>query len=336
MLSKELEAAGFYKVLLERIEDGEVHTAAEMITKLDHLNQLAILFRLARALARSLAHTHELELDSELGFDLALARALTRALDSSLALVHTRAEQYDLARTTSLAFDLARTLARARARAREEKLARALAHAADYVEVTVLVLQRPTDMISLVGLDVLTPQTLASLVAPILQAVATIQEIVAQLEGAEFTEPRIAFISHDSPTEIRIEGVARALEILKGFVLPKWREYVEQQAALELQEKQLNLDHLQREVDQMQRRLQRSRFHDRLRTIPEPVLHDAEHQQLARKKFEFQQEKYEFVASLVDHLAPHLAKAQHVAYTTRLLEALNVVFDSPLDFMANV
>lgn len=335
MLSKELDSGGFYKALLERIEHGEVRAAAEMITGLSDEEQLAILFRLARALARALAHTNELAVDSDLGFDLALARALTRALDSSLALVRTRAQQHDLARATSLAFDLARTLARARARAHEHNLARALAHAADYVEVTTLVLQRPTDVVTLVGLDVLTPEALDTRVTPLLKALALIQEIVDQLEGTAFTPPQIVYIAHESPTEIKIEGITRALEVLKGFVLPRWSEYMEQQTDLAIEEKQWRVGQLQNEIHQLKERLQQSHPHGRQRVFFDNDATTAGYDAIARKKFIFQQEKIHIVASLVEQLAPHLSEAEHIAYTTRLLEALDVVFDSPLNFLAS-
>jgi hypothetical protein len=306
-----------------------------MITDLGDEDQIAILFRLARALARALAHTHELTVDSELGFDLALARALTRALDSSLALVRTRAQQHDLARATSLSFDLSRTLARARARAHDQNLARALAHAADYVAVTVLVLQRPTDVVTLVGLDVLTPQNLVTFVTPLLQALAAIQEIIARIEGIEFAPPKIVYISHESPTEVRIEGVARAIEILKGFVLPRWGEYLDQQAELRIEEKQLQVDQLQHEIQQIRENLSRSGQYQRpfgnFNDSPTTV----ESGELSRRKFVFQQEKLQIAAALVDQIAPHFSEAEHIAYTAQLLEALNIVFDSPLVFVTN-
>lgn len=333
MLLKELDSGGFYKTLLEHIEHGNVHTAAEMIIDLDEQDRLAILFRLARALARALAHTHELELDNELGFDLSLARALTRALDSSLALVRERAQRHDLTRTTSLAFDLARTLARARARAHDQKLAYALAHAADYVEVTVLVLQRPTDMVTLAGLDVLTPHTLATHVVPPLQALATLQATISQLEGSVFSQPRIVYISHEALTEIRVEGVARALEVLKRYVFPQWHEYTKQNAALEIEEKQLNANQLQYEVQQMMQNLHRTRRDEPLLSTPNHGSNNAAYTDLARKKAILQQKKIQIAASLVEQLAPHLSEAEHIAYTTQLLEALNVIFDIKLEFM---
>ncbi len=55
MLSKELDTGAFYKVLLDRIEHGEVHAAVAMVTELSDEEQISILFRLARALARALA-----------------------------------------------------------------------------------------------------------------------------------------------------------------------------------------------------------------------------------------------------------------------------------------
>ncbi len=65
----------------------------------------------------------------------------------------------------------------------------------------------------------LTPEWLASSLAPYLQAVAELQRIRDEILGREPLEVEVEMISHNNPVSVRLKGASAALDILQSVIL---------------------------------------------------------------------------------------------------------------------
>lgn len=183
--------------LVERIrrliDDDKIDEAIDVILSLDRVaDKLRTLVFLIHDVSRDLSY-----------YDRTLA--VTRALALPRALAHERALALSRALSRALAYGL--DLSRALSRARDLDLALALSHDLDLAvesakaknDIVIVVLREMLGQqtFSLTGVD-LTPTTLLHDIAPYVNAMSAIQEVLSELQGKEFKQPKIISITSGS------------------------------------------------------------------------------------------------------------------------------------------
>ncbi len=355
MIGEEVE--DFYTKLREKIENGEVDEAVMMVNGLESTQEkIGALQYLTITVFDALDRDSVLDRARALDLDSALALALDSALDRKRALALAHALDLALAFALAFALDSARALASDRDHARALDSGRALALARARVQLYASTIIRcleglvpkqlvsgdeyTEDEIQLAGHDPLTPITLVSQVAPYLQALIDLQEVIIQLTGEPFIEPRIRSISEHSPLSFQMDGVADAIRVVREIVTPWRRKHAQQMAELEVSEKQVEIGKAEVDIQETRARTAQTRAatkaaEKRQSAEIEQLLleNEAKRLQNEEKRLEIHREKLDLALSIVERFAPDLSEKERLLAVTQMMESLTTLTESPLELL---
>ncbi|MFN8372181.1 MAG: hypothetical protein U0694_04810 [Anaerolineae bacterium] len=282
----------FFLSVMAATNADDIEQAVTLILDLaDRQAQIDTLSQLANALvnANALARGSDLAPDLSRSRDLATIHAL--ALDRALKL------DLDLAADLAYALDLAHNLARAHAY--PIRINRVILRVLEVLTNRTAVKYFPpssepaatSTSLSLVWIDTLTPQTLSAVVAPYLQAIADLQQVIHQITNVPPAPATIRHISDNLSVEFKMDGVAQAIDLLQKIVIP-WR-----------------------------------REHANMREQLKTDMHFPEREQ---RKLELDNARSEMALEIVKRIAPELPEEKRLAAVNDLLKALTVPLESPL------
>lgn len=328
----EVKVEDFYTKLLKLIDSVQEDEAFELFKTLKTKSErLGVLGQLTHALANNLANAHAparpRALASALATDLVRASDLARALASALAT--------DLANVRALVHDLDLDLDLAQTRARFVFLA--LGGEVSSIEKSIEEVQSAPSMI-LEGVETLTASNLSRVVSPYLEAVVDLQRTLSPLMGLDFIEPHISLISQNSPLEAVITGVAGAIGIIREMVVPWRRKHAQEMAELAKQREKVEI--AKTEAEAQRTRVESVQKRQDIKKIDDEALSDLklknlqiERMQLENdeKRLDIARKKSEFALSIIEKIAPNASEKARAEYLAKLLPALNVLVESPLE-----
>jgi len=337
--------------VLDLIDSGSIDEAVRIIVEREFSEGSFVVYKLLKVLVGELGKRYDGERLIDLDRPIILALDLNRALDLELESDRTRT----LALTLSLARDLAFALSgdlktligiadiivkslafwlNSEA-ARDEKRQ---GSAQDVMHHTKDGLQEP--LISTMifdGLDRLTPENLSNQVAPYLQAIFDVQQIVDEFEvqaGKVAVQPRIVSISQNSPIQVSVEGIGKAFDIISMMVIPWKRENAKKRDDSAVAQEELKIVVAQAEI--AEKKLQ-SAQNQKLAVLElEQKRLDIREKQLDLDKREREgfEEALRMAFRILDEVAPSLSAEQRIARAIDLTRGMKVIKESRLEIRA--
>lgn len=339
----------FYTVLTQHIEAQEFTQAVEMVLSLHNLaDQSGILSRLTDALADILANTRSTARDRALIHALDLTRDLALALARTLALVRDLVFSPDRALVLETDLDLASDLIRGLNRDLTHSRAfdRSLDRALTYLRAISMILRRlfephgeeilpaieeNSETIRLLGIGILTPETLSTQLAPYLQAINDFQIIVTELENDSPHPVRLRSISQNSPTDINLDGASETIKTIKEDIIPWRKEHAQHLAQIEIGQKELEKEQAEVSVLEARAKARQSQKYNELELDKKRA--EIERMRLKNEKMrlDIQKEQIELAISVIEKLAPSLPETERLAYVMKILKPLQLLVHSPLE-----
>jgi len=187
------------------------------------------------------------------------------------------------------------------------------------------------------GLDRLTPENLSSQVAPYLQAIFDIQQIVGEFEvqaGGVAAQPRIVSISQNSPIQVSVEGIGKAFDIISMMVIPWKRENAKKRDDSAVAQEQLKIVVAQAEI--AEKKLQSAQNQKMAALELEQKRLEIREKQLDLDKREREgfEETLRMAFRILDEVAPGLSAEQRVARAIDLTRGVKVIAESRLEIRA--
>jgi putative methionine-R-sulfoxide reductase with GAF domain len=181
--------------------------------------------------------------------------------------------------------------------------------------------------------QVLTPRYLETVITPYLSAMADVQRIVDEIEGKPPSEARILAISQGSPVPVGVEGVERAVEVIREMVVPWKQERAEALAQLVEKEREATMEEAWAEILEARARAALDQEER------EKLVAQAGNQRTEAGKKEseggplrsdLKQAKVQLAFDIVARLAPDLAEEAKIVQVVRLLPGLETILSSSL------
>jgi hypothetical protein len=210
-------------------------------------------------------------------------------------------------------------------------------HNADLLERAVTsmeIMLNPQDITSAPSPSLLSPDYLATVVAPYLKAVADLQDILDELQGRKPSPTVIRAIRGSSPISVNLEGASDAVQQIEDMVVPWRREHAKAIARLTEQEKHAEIEIKKAEILERRARARRDREEaERLAAEAAKQREEAERLRLGneRLRLELHRSKIQLAVDILAQVAPNLSETDRIAYVVRLLPPLDVLMFSELE-----
>jgi serine/threonine protein kinase len=202
-----------------------------------------------------------------------------------------------------------------------------------YATTTEFILAIPEDEESPFAHKGMTPQRLRNSIIPYLNAIAEVQGIIDEVEGAEVNEVKIKSIQQNSPINITLEGAAKAVQLITDTVIPWRRKHAEAMAFLSEREKQADIESKKAEILEKRARAAKDRAEAK-KVIAEAINQQeaAERLKLENEKLrlELHRAKIQLALEMLAQIAPNLSEADKIAYVVRLLPPIDTLVTSEL------
>jgi hypothetical protein len=182
----------------------------------------------------------------------------------------------------------------------------------------------------------LTPRYLLDVVAPYLDAVAELEQIVSSAPAKEPAEIWIRSMSQASPVSVRIDGVVEAIELILDSVIPWRREHAKKMAELAERKQEAEIAMYQADAQEKRARARRERAEahqaeedllgpQRLAKLKKMELENEE------RRLELERARINLAFEIVDKLEPDAPEERRVSIALRLIKPLGVLTGSPLE-----
>jgi hypothetical protein len=326
-----------YTMVIEAIESGDLDRAVEIIVRLDRLSlQLNILYRLERAMDNDLRRAYSEAVQLNKYSDTALALANDGTLNLRELRTRLRSFGNELARSQALANDVTAALFHMNQinvtilRVFDTLVTPASPLIPDWLQFIYL---SQLSKITLVGIDLVTPQMLTTTVAPYLEAIANLQQNIHQLKGEVPTQSRIIRLSQNSPIEAELGGVAEAVTTIRDLVVPWRRENAKKLSDLEIEQRQAEINSLQiankiaeSQVDQQTLETEKIKLE-----IEQMRLANEERRlAIEQKRLELHEAKIQMALTIINRFMPNMPESKRIAFVNQFIKALTVLVESPL------
>ncbi|MGD2206822.1 MAG: GAF domain-containing protein [Anaerolineae bacterium] len=203
------------------------------------------------------------------------------------------------------------------------------AHAVDPETVGIVLCQGSEPALA----DGLVPQQLASVINPYLSAIADVQHIIDEIEGTPPSKINVLAITPNPPVMASIEGVGKAVQVVKETVFPYKRELAQTMGRLVLREKEIAIEKAEAEAlearagatqDAAEKDQLLAEAADRYAAV------ERSERETKRLRAELQQTKIELALNFVTQVNANLPTRETIFYVMGLLPALEHLINSPL------
>ena len=187
----------------------------------------------------------------------------------------------------------------------------------------------------------LTPSYLESVVTPYLAAIAGIQELINEIDDqdAKSRKIQIRSISQNSPIQVTVDGLTKAIQLIAELVVPWRRKHSESMARLIEQEKREEIKAKSAELVELRARVEKNAI-EKAKLSAEAEKERAEAERIwlenEKLKLELADAKLELVLKFLERINPNLSEKERIAYTTRFLPHLETILSSPLEMKMKV
>lgn len=181
----------------------------------------------------------------------------------------------------------------------------------------------------------LTPQFLTSEVAPYLDAIADLQNVIDLIHERSPSRVLVRSLSHWSPISVSLDGAPEAIKMILEVVVPWRRKHAKTLAQLEEQEKLIQIERLKAEVVQIQANAQRERSEANRNEVEsdsrftqarlDKLLLEREHLRL-----DLEQKRIGLVLEVMEKQGSNLDEDQRLMIGFQLMRPLGVLRESPL------
>jgi hypothetical protein len=209
----------------------------------------------------------------------------------------------------------------------ERERARRLARAREQAQERARELKLKAETILIFDTDEsLTPQYLTETIAPYLNAVAKIQQVIDEIQDNPHKEAKIHFITQNTPITATVSGVAQAVQIIGEMTIPWKRKHAQKMTALAQAEKQAQIQMLNAEVSESKAWTEKERAKAEAKRI------ESEQMRLENEKLrrELAREKMQLVLGFVNQIGPELKPEDKMIYVQKFLPHLETILSSPL------
>ncbi|MEP7285706.1 MAG: hypothetical protein ABI947_08060 [Chloroflexota bacterium] len=185
------------------------------------------------------------------------------------------------------------------------------------------------------GIDTLTPTTLVSHVAPYLQALIDLQQVIAQLQGIESPQAKIRLISQNSPVGIDVEGIESAYKFAEERIVPWRRKHAEKLAGLEISALELDIEQKRAVVADTRVKTQDAHIEAKSSEAQRNLDLEKSRLEIVKLNLEIDKARVELITDLFDKYGPKdLPEQDRLAYVIRLIGPLKILAESPLELQS--
>jgi hypothetical protein len=176
---------------------------------------------------------------------------------------------------------------------------------------------------------IFTPTYFADTVAPYLQAIAELQQLICEARGNKASEINIRSIKHLSPISVSVEGITDAIELVRETIVPWRKKHAQQMASLLEKEKELEIERKRAEI--LEKRAEAEKERIELLLLKE----QCERLKLENDKLrlELQRAKIELALEVLFKVNPYLSEEDKIGYVIKLLRPLDVLVTSELEIV---
>lgn len=180
----------------------------------------------------------------------------------------------------------------------------------------------------------LTPTFLSNVVTLYLNAVASIQHVIDEINGRDKRDVLIKAISQNSPINVNLEGAAETLQQINDLVAPWRRKHSEKMSVLLEREKQAEIGVRKAEISE-KRALAAKGQAEAKKIAAEAAKQHVETEKLRlendKSRLELHRAKIQLALDVLAQISPNLSESEKIAYVVRLLPPLDVLLSSELE-----
>lgn len=180
---------------------------------------------------------------------------------------------------------------------------------------------------SLAQTQQLTPKYLTENLAPYLNAIGNIQNIIDSIRERSLRNVIITAITQNSPISVSLDGAAETIQLIKESVVPWRKAHAESMARLVEQEKQTEIEVKKAEVLEKRAHAEKDRV-DAAKQREEAEKIKLENEKL---RLDLQRAKIQLALDILTQIAPALQEKERIDYLVKLLPSLDIVIFNNLE-----
>lgn len=180
-----------------------------------------------------------------------------------------------------------------------------------------------------------TPRYLSDVVAPVLNAILSLQTVIDEIRERPYQQVVITEISQKSPISVSLSGAGEAIQVVKDLVVPWRRKHAAAIALLLEREKQAEIEAKQADI------LERRALATKARAEAEKLKAEADKQRAEANRIELENEKLrleihrariQLALDVLERISPQLSETDKISYLVKLLQPLGVLINSEVEF----